>query len=350
MKKILSVLALALLAACSKNNEYLPPDFNQPIPDVPVTANIAVGAYYYNYSTADWAKKYADTPVLGTYSALKAETMAQHRTWADIGGVDFFVFNWNGAAAGNPLLNSFITGRNEAVKMVISYNTAHLNATNASPLTGAKLATMQQEISTLAAAHFDRDYYYHLNGKPVMMITPLNLSANAAASINHAEVARSIREMLQNAGTDVYIIGDITSGWLPPQRYAPAVKAMDAVVLNNWATDNYDRYNFFTSYSNINWQNWRDSTLAWQSVDFVPCVFPGYNDKVISPTSKIYDIERSLEFYREYCNVAKLNMSEKRLVLINSWNNFQVGTALEPAVEYGEAYLQATRQNFKLPK
>lgn len=349
MKRILyTAVAILLFASCKKEDKHLPPNFNYEIPHVPLTENVNVGAYYHNYAAADWAKKYSDTPTLGEYSALTASVMAQHRAWADKGGVDFFIFNWNGTTAGNPLLTSFLNGRTENVKMVINYNTAHLSATNNSPLTGTKLNTMISELKTLATAHFDKNYYYTINGRPVILITPLNLSSSAGSSINYPTVMATVKQELAAINVDPYIIGEITTGWLPPQRYATSIKAMDAVVLNNWATDVYDRASFFPSYSDMNWKNWKDSTTSWGTVDFVPCVFPGYNDKVMTPASKIYDIERNEKFYTDYSNVARRNMSNKKLVLLNSWNHFQLGTAIEPAVDYGERYLELTKKLFKV--
>lgn len=348
MKRTLHIAAaIILLASCKKEDLYLPPNFNYDIPQVNLTENANVGAYYYNYSPADWAKKYSDTPVLGQYSALNAEVMAQHRAWADVGGVDFFIFNWNGAASGNPLLGSFINGRNNHVKMVINYNIAHLSATNAAPLTGTKLNTMINEFKGFAADHFGKDYYFKVKGQPVVMITPLNLASNAASSVNYATVIPALRKSMDSLGVDLYIIGEITSGWLPPQRYAPAIKVMDGVDLSNWSTDVYDRAVFFPSYSDMNWKNWSDSTTQW-GVDYVPCVFPGFNDKTMSPASKLYDIVRTEKFYTDYCNVAKRNMGRERIVLVNSWNNFQVSSALEPAKTYGTKYLELTRSQFKV--
>jgi hypothetical protein len=272
--------------------------------------------------------------------------MAQERAWADLGGVDFFIFNWNGTSS-DALLNSFISGRTENVKMVINYNTAHLGATNASPLTGAKLTTMINELKTLATAHFSKGYYYSLKSQPVILISPLNLATSAATSIDFTSVMPQVRSALNAIGFNVYAIGEITSGWLPPQRYSTAIKTMNAVDANNWAPDNYDRSVFMNSFSDISWQNWTDSTKSW-SVDFVPCILPAYNDKVMTPTSKLFDVSRTPEAYTDYCNVAKRNMSSNRLVLINSWNNFQFGTTLEPAKEYGTTYLEITKSQFKV--
>ncbi|MBA4141012.1 MAG: hypothetical protein H0X70_11045, partial [Segetibacter sp.] len=229
----------------TKQDDHLPPNFNYKIEPVAITENVNVGAYYYSYTAADWAKKYTNTPEKGEYNPLDPAIIAQHRQWADMGGIDFFIFNWNGASTGDPLLNAFITGRNNNVKMVINYNTAHLAATNAAPLTGAKLTTMINELQALAATHFSKDYYFKSGSQPVILISPLNLATAAAASIDFATVIPAVKQALKAASADVYVMGEITSGWLPPVRYAPAIKAVDAVTLSNWSTDIYDRSVFF---------------------------------------------------------------------------------------------------------
>ena len=163
----------------------------------------------------------------------------------------------------------------------------------------------------------------------MVMITPLNLSSSATTSINYPTVIPALKQAMAEVGVDLYIIGEITLGWLPPVRYAPAIKAMDGVNANNWTTDNYDRSVFFNTFVDMNWKNWTDSTKTW-NVDFVPCIAPGFNDKAMTPASKNFDIGHTAEFYTDFTNVAKRNMSSKRIVLINSWNNFQLGTAIEP--------------------
>jgi hypothetical protein len=68
----------------------------------------------------------------------------------------------------------------------------------------------------------------------------------------------------------------------------------------------------------------------------------------MTPASKLYNIDRSADFFTSYANVAKRNMGKKRMVLINSWNNFQLGTSLEPSIEYGTTYLDLTKSQFKV--
>src|SRR4051812_1276463 len=105
MRTLLYISVFVLLAAaCTKQNDGPPPpNYNYKIDPVTITENVNVGAYYYNYATTDWAKKYTNTPLQGEYNSLTPAVMAQERAWADQGGVDFFIFNWNGTT-NDPLL------------------------------------------------------------------------------------------------------------------------------------------------------------------------------------------------------------------------------------------------------
>jgi len=351
MKKIIYIILItSIFASCRKTDDFLPPiEFNYPIPQVDITENVIVGAYYYNYSTSDWNKKYTNTPTLGTYTALDPATMSQHRIWADAAGVDYFIFPWNGTS-NDTLLNNFKGSRTETVRMVINYNTAHLGATNSSPLAGAKLTNMITELKTHASNHFNNDYYFKVDNHPVIIITPINLSSGAASSIDYKTVISTVRTELNTVGVDPYIIGEITLGWIPPQRYSAALKSFDAVVLKDWKADGnygYDRSVFFQAFADQSFKNWNDSTTAW-GINYIPCILPGFDDKTMSPASKNYNLPRSADFFTDMCNVAKRNMGTNRIVAIDSWNHFQYGTTVEPTEEYETDYLDTTKEQFKV--
>ena len=346
MKTLIYTLsALMLLVACREENLHLPTDFSYEIPPEEISEDVNVGAYFYHYNTEDWNQLLPFEPLQGKYDALSPEVMVQQRTWADQAGVDFFIFSWNHTGQDEALISNFVTGRNQSVKMVINYNLAHLNAKPDAPLVGAKLDSMINDFRNLAASHFRQDYYFAVNGQPVVLISPVNLPVSLSASVDFPSIVAALNEAMTAAGIDLYLMGEITEGWLPPQRYSPSLRAMDAVVLKDWATENYDRSVFFASFSDQNWSHWNDSTEVW-GIDFVPCIFPGFTDKAMNPESVLYDIERSETFYTDYSNVAKRNLGDSRIVLVNSWNNFQRGTALEPAQTYGTTYLDITRTQF----
>ena len=315
-----------------------------PIPQVNLTDDARVGAYYSVYKTADWAVASLFTPILGKYDATTAAVMQQHVKWADTAGVNFFAFRWN-AATDNAILTNFKTqSASGNVKMVIDYNTAHLAATNASPLTGAKLASFANDWRTLIATYVNQTSYYKIDSRPVVMLSPLNLTASTLTSINYKLVADTLRSVMKSFGLTPYIIGELTTGWVAPINYPDSIlRAMDGIVLTTWSTTDYDRMFAFYSYSDLNFQNWKTTLDGW-SIDYVPCIFPGWN----SPsTATQYVIPRNEKNYVDYCNVAKRSMGKNRLVLINSWNDFQKGNTLEPAAEYNLDYLNITRRELK---
>jgi hypothetical protein len=149
---------------------------------------------------------------------------------------------------------------------------------------------------------------------------------------------------MNSYGLKPYIIGELTTGWVAPINYPDSIlKAMDGIVLNTWSTTDYDRMFAFYSYSDLNYQNWKKTLEGW-NIDYVPCIFPGWNNPS-APTQ--YVIPRSDSNYIAYCNVAKRSMGKNRLIMINSWNDFQKGNTLEPAAEYGTNYLTITRRELK---
>ena len=122
------------------------------------------------------------------------------------------------------------------------------------------------------------------------------------------------------------------------------LKVMDAIVITTWNTSDYDRWWAFYSFVDLSYQNWK-TTLEKMGVEFVPCIFPGFEDPSSSSQRAIARTEAN---YIDYTNVAKRSMGEHQLVIVNSWNDFMKGTSLEPATEYGAKYLELTKKAFKV--
>jgi hypothetical protein len=341
----------ALFVACKKNNDKIDDfasKYKYPIPAVKLSKDAIVGAYYSNYTSTDWNKAQPDTSLLGKpYNSLTDLTiLPKQLSWADEAGVDYLIFKWNAAANDTTLLNIFASARTtQKVKMVIDYNTAHLSATNASPLVGTKLQTMINDFKSLVQKHISKDYYFKIGNRPVILMTPLNLSSSTLTSIDHKFVVDTMRVELKKLGIDPFFIGELTTGWAAPVNYnLTALGAMDAIVLTSWNTPDYDRWWAFYSFVDLSYQNWKKS-LEQMNVQYVPCIFPGYNEPSAA-TQRI--IDRTDSNYVDYCNVAKRSMGKDQLVIINSWNDFSRGTALEPSLKYNKKFLEITKREFKV--
>ncbi len=348
MKKIrilLPFIILVVITSCQKRNEYLPPTgFVYEIPDTPNDPTIKLGAYYQSKNEAYWTA-ITDSSVLGKYNSVNTAVLKQHDSLGGKAGLDFFIFPWNGTAD-NAQLNAFSAVSGSKTKMVISYNFSHLKVSVSAPLQGAKMTQMINECKTLANDYFAKDFYYKIGGKPVIMLTSLSIQNNTGTIIDFKRLRDTLSLELGKLGINPFLLGEIPTGWIPPQRYSEAIKQMDAIAITDWSTDNYDRSVFFPSYIDISWKNWSDSARNW-NIDFVPVVFPGFDDRLSNSRTKKFVMGRDDKFYKDFCNVAKRNMGKNKMVIINSWNNFKENTHIEPSATYGDKYIRATFDNFK---
>lgn len=351
MKKLIYaiIVSVGIFTACS-TDEHLP-DLNKfyySIPETSLTEKVNVGAYYFNYTSADWDKNYIDNPELGKYDVLtNPSLLVKQFEWASKGGVDFLIFNWDKNPSEDELMSIFATSYTTgAPKMVVNYSLTHLKATNASPLIDVKLRNMISELKNLYATHMSNEYYFKVENQPVIIIKSLIPSSSAPNAIDFDMVMSTVREEFNKMGVIPYFIGELPTGWRAPQTYKKNIITMDAVVLNSWAPTDYDKSYAFLSFNDISWKNWCDSTSAW-NIDYVPCIFPSFNDSIDNPKTKNFGVKRSEKFFIDYCNVAKRNLAKgNRFVIVNSWNDYKKGNTLEPAGSYGTRYLEILKDQF----
>lgn len=368
MKKIhlllwVPALAATLLSACDKNDEYLPPEWNYPIPETPLTAEPEVGAFYSNKTDQNWASAQGYTPLLnlvqdpegGTtetvvYTSTQDGVLTQQCAWADAAGIDFFIVAWNGSAADEGLVSAYEYYRTETtrVRLAVNYDFSHLKLT-ALTGEGPDFEAAVADFKALYTTLFSKPYYYRLpDGRPLIVFP-----GNASTSYDYAtfipafrEAMRTFTQELQLADPDVednvlnfYILGENTTNWSAPQTNAEAGRWLDGNYVKKWyPTTYYERWYCFYSFTDMAWANWRSYADQWKN-DFVPAIYPEYYTTEKGARS----IERSAKNYTDFCNVAKRNMGSQRLVLIDSWNDFTNDTALEPTSEYADTYLRITR-------
>jgi len=359
----ISVFGMLSVSTGCEQDECPPPDKDKYVYDIPQTdldRDVVVGAYYTNItSSSTWRKSgaviYSGTPVLGEYLSTDPQVLGKQLIYADEAGLDFFVFSFDAGSADTKLIDNFKSVRASLgadVRYIINYNTKHLKVSNSSPLQDeANMLKLKNEFtSTIVPMFADDSYYKFADGTPLIMISPSNLSSSATSSIDYSLVLPELRRHVGGLGYNPYIVGEFTTGWAAPVNYeSHQIAPFDGVTLNDWKTNVYDRYYAFFSFIDLNWTNWRN-TIQSSSTDFVPCVFPSYDDRKNSSSSYYYQfgIDGDTADYINFCNVAKRNLGSRDVVLVNSWNNYQKGTNLEPTDENGGRFLTVTREQFKL--
>lgn len=355
---------LSVLAACVKKTDAPTVDsniLNYKIQEIPVTQDYQVGAFYTYAGTFNTLVK--DTPVAGRYNmpggVVDPAVMTQHISQAGKAGVDYFVFSFRSAnrdlnnyKIDSAVIRSFLNANSANLKFALAYNwsTGSYGVSTTNPLENdaVKLEQFFQDILRMAQFMTNANYM-KVNGKVLLYL----LNAQIIYSNNNAAIYTTLRSRLSALGIELYLVG-MQERWSPPARYPFRFqKCVDAIYHQSYSSviTDYDRFYLLPQMMDQNWkysiQYWKDN--SW-GVDYIPCISPGYSQQILTPTgtNPNYGRTDSGALYKQLCNVAKMNANQNtRLILIESWNDWQLGTQLEAAKSYGELYLNITKKEFK---
>lgn len=363
MKKIANILFIALTVtavSCDRDDNHIL-DKDKYVYDIPETHidDAVVGAYYTNITSASsmWTKVHDGTSPMGEYLSTNMEALKQQLQWCDEAGVDFLVFTADEFTKNTPVfVTNFKTARNETgskVRFIINYNIKHLSISATAAITSeAKLNTFKNDFVNYIAAYMADESYYKLSdGRPVVMVSNLNQKEELWPVYKFDEALDAVRETMADAGeSNIYFIGEMTTGWIVPTNYDDYIwEGFDGLTANNWSTNMYDRYVYFHSWMDVNWQRWNE-VCSSKGVDFVPCIHPAYNDQVTTGSSALkYPMgqDGNTGFFINNCNVAKRNVGSQKIILVNSWNDFTKGWAMEPTIENEGKYVEICHEQFR---
>jgi len=202
--------------------------------------------------------------------------------------------------------------------------------------------------------YFSDPNYYHFNGRPVVLIR----GAEYVYTENSELVYQKIREtMRQNSGEDVYLIAQ-QPPWTPPARfhYFHLLGKVDAVTVRNLGNvggGNWDRTYWLPQMMNENLKYNREYIRDNYGIDFVPPVSTPYYTYLLSANAYNEPIvPHDPDQFQQFCNVAKMNLGNNPMVIIDSFNNWETGSVIEPTEEgygngYGDLYLKLVKEQFK---
>jgi hypothetical protein len=368
------LLMIAGLFSCKKSAVTAADNFlDYTIPNVPVTSDYTVGAFYYSFGSFN--ANITQVPTVGKYYYVNGvptvggvatpSIMQQHITDAGVAKIDYFIFSVRSPTLDNAnykqdslLVNTFINQPNAStMNFALSYNLSEstLGITLSGGTTGfgttiesnaAKLQGFYNDFKRLAF-WLSKTNYQKVNGKYLLIIN----NAYELNSNNNVTLYQQLRTNLSAMGFQLYIVG-MQNNWTPPARYyyrfQNCVDAMYEDNMGDYAGD-LDRHNLFPQMCDQNWAYWKSTIESW-NMEFVPCVMAGYNYQINSPTSSNVSVPRTVDgsWYTTFTNVAKRNASKSRLIFLDSFNNYVLDSQVEPTQFYGTNYLDITRTAFKV--
>ncbi|MDR2816827.1 MAG: glycoside hydrolase family 99-like domain-containing protein [Proteiniphilum sp.] len=412
---IIALFLSGLFASCTEESGPSIDDYplNYQIEPIAVTQDIPVGIYLYNPATAlaneaIWTRLTEShdeatgkvgpnvEPVLGKYTLGVNDEGAQNLqtlfNWCKDARIDFIVSTGLKENANALYPNNINTGDSAFIRLIsgqhanypvdmgdmkyailmdinnfcsgLSNNALLENAatqkytyTDEDGIKRDTTLTREERLYNLfrrASDFFRDDTYFHLNGRPVLVLANPEKLFTAKSKEVYDGIRRTIRE---HTGKDVYLIARQTQ-WTPPARFHDHFLSggVDAVTMDNMCNVGagyYERLYWLNQFINENFKYNREYISAHYGIDFIPSVAASYNIYVNNGSYNSPIVSKNADEFRKRCNVAKMNLGKTPLVLVESLNNWQYDAQIEPSVVregssgYGTIYLDILKEQFK---
>lgn len=354
--KYITLLTIGLVSfACDQyeDNPTAEEHFmNQPIPDAPVEENYIVGASYRSFV---WNENVPETPAAGMYDSEMGDptAYAQHVQQAQNGGIDYFLFTLRSSvdmaqydADASFIATNHMAPNATSQNFAISYNFGAMGLSDGNRIESAGLVPTLLADFEMMLPYFQQANYMQIDGKAVVRIE----NGHNLFSDDNAVLYQQLRSQMSGLGVELYIIAN-QQDWTPPARYDfRFINGVDAVSHNTYANISqswYDRYIQFHKMAELAWTYSRDF-FEGNGLEYAPTISPSINPQITNSGNSNYAFEKNAEWFSDMCNVARLGTGSKKLILLDSFNDWNAGKQIEAATSYGEEYLSILRAEFKV--
>ncbi|MFY0653484.1 MAG: glycoside hydrolase family 99-like domain-containing protein [Cyclobacteriaceae bacterium] len=353
IRYILFSMVGVLLFACDSFEPPTPDDhfLNYEIPEVAVEQDFVVGAYYNSFT---WDTDLTEVPAAGQYESQLGDPTAYntHITDASTGGIDYFIFNLRSAvdqaqfSTDSAFIATLHTASNAGqMNFALSYNFGAMNLADGRRIEGEGYVDDMIADFELMENFFNQPNYMKVDGKNVVLI-------NGAHNLHSDDNVALMAQLRAAVSSELYIIGRQTQ-WTPPLRYDfRFVDAVDAVSHESYVRGltvgtHYSRYSLFHQVVDQA-LTYSQETLQDHGLDYVPQISPSFNETYTKSNTRLLVTEKDPEFFKTFCNIAKRSSSANRMVIVDSFNNWNFDMQLEPSQNYSNEYLQILRSEFKV--
>ena len=353
IKKILLLIILIISFSCTEDDIAVEDSFlNYDIPIVPLTSNYTVGAQYSRFIRSS---KVPEEPTIGVYNPNVSDRTVyeEHVKQAQKGGIDFFIFQFRSANNQNlnnkdiAFINELQAAPNAAdVNFALSYNFGNMGLNNDNRIESKGLIQRFIDDFKLMTPFFNQTNYMKVDEKNVVYL----LNSHNLHSDDNAALYQQMRGELSDLGVELYLIG-MQNEWTPTLRYDfRFVNGVDAVTHTTYALVNINFYDRIINFHKFMDQAWlyHKETFEKYNIEYIPTISPSINLKIINGGSNTHVYDKDESWFRANCNVARRAAGANKIILIDSFNDWNRGTQLESADTYGEDFLQILKEEFKV--
>jgi hypothetical protein len=281
------------------------------LPFVPSNEARSVLAYYYAWwNPGDFSRTLYQAPT--AYSSDEAAVKQQHIQQAQAAGIDGFIVSWygNGDRTDRNLAQLLDLGARTGFRVTIHFETPHFWGAD-------------DVVAQLRAFYDNRANHpalVHYQGRPVIFFWRAGIFDNSTWSAIRNQVDPGHAAAWIADGDNFNILaGDAWDGISP---YAIAWSGNPAGQLPSWAAK---------------------AAAAAPDKLYIPPVSPGCNDSAARSVTCVQD--RGDGSYYQATWAGAMASNPGWAVTVSTFNEWMEATQIEPSVQYGDLYLQITRQN-----
>jgi len=303
----------------------------------------------------------AYTPLLGYYDNQWPKTLSKHITWATAYGIDAFMIEWCGLAGGgfpasyDEVVQRFLDNPDfKKIKFFFVYSFSQAlrkYGESIAPVINLddseRVNKLVSDFKYAARTYFTQPNQLKINGRPVTYLWAIrNTKGNFRAAMT--KLRRAVKAV---CGSDPYIIGDELSYQSPPDLVrTPHLDAVMPYVMLK-IENPIRNYKIEETIDDIASQ-YKGARLvcADLGIKFIPTGFAGFNavgapwcyDKLGKLTTPV--VARSVSGFKSFVQKAKGAIDpDLRMFLLTTWSEWNEGTNLEPAKEFGLRYLNVVK-------
>jgi len=324
-----------------------------PVPNPISTKPYEIGVYYFPGWSPDqwnrWEKQKGfpeRDPVLGFYREGDPEVADWHIKWAAENGITFFMYDWYWRD-GNITLEKGL-GDGYLKSKYMYYIKFCVMWANHAPFANHTPEQLLTVTDYWIDKYFSLDCYYKIDGKPVVsFFAPDNLTHDLGGSENVRLAFDAMRRRVQDAGLPgIYFIACGDNSPVSQKRFKS--EGYDAISAYNspsaGATSQWSSYSsMMQGHVNI-WNN----SLREPLLDYIPFLTVGWDSRPWHGNDALVRFGRSTQHFREGLMAMKnwMDKHDKRIALLEAWNEWGEGSYIEPNAEFGFGDLEAIREVF----
>lgn len=198
---------------------------------------------------------------------------------------------------------------------------------------------------------FKDSHYFRVNGKPLVVLQNAHKLYSADCKAFYANLRAKVKEV---TGEDIYIVAQQEGSWNPPARVEYFFQGVDAITNKNmYNQGNWSRSVDYPRMIYLNWEYNREYFLSNWNVDFIPTGAVAFNGYVDNGNTDKPIVFHDTETFSTMCNVMKSQAGRDRIVFIDSFNDYQYCSFLEPTIEddshpngFGTKMLEVVKKEF----